>query len=148
MHSRALHDVPSSLNIVIEAEMSAQAVKVILESGDFRKTADIASDTLGSSNPRLQFNRWKKAGLVFVIRHRGSDLYPIYALDLEGSVRPLPIMGQILRIFAGKDAWQKAFWFASVNSYLGNKTPKELLRSRPEEVLRAAQIEAAGVLHG
>jgi len=57
-------------------------------------------------------------------------------------------MEKILRAFADKDDWQKAFWFGSVNSYLNNKMPKVLLRSKPQEVLRAAEIEAAGVQHG
>ena len=43
---------------------------------------------------------------------------------------------------------KKAFWFSNVNTYLKNETPKELLKSKPQEVLRAAEIEAAGVQHG
>jgi hypothetical protein len=35
-----------------------------------------------------------------------------------------------------------------MNSYLHNKMPKDLLKSNPQEVLRAAEIEAAGVQHG
>jgi hypothetical protein len=57
-------------------------------------------------------------------------------------------MGELLSVLADKDDWQKAFWFGSVNSYLQNKMPKDLLKSKPQEVLRAAEIEAAGVQHG
>jgi hypothetical protein len=57
-------------------------------------------------------------------------------------------MERLLHVFADKDDWQKAFWFGSLNSYLQNKMPKDLLRSKPQEVLRAAEIEAAGVQHG
>jgi hypothetical protein len=46
------------------------------------------------------------------------------------------------QVLADKDDWQKAFWFGSVNTYLSNKMPKELLKSKPQEVLRAAEIEA------
>jgi hypothetical protein len=43
------------------------------------------------------------------------------------------------------EAHSPGFWFGSVNSYLHNKMPKDLLKSKPQEVLRTAQIEAAGV---
>jgi hypothetical protein len=142
-------DVPLSPNKLIEAGMFAQAIKGILESRDFAKAADIAEAAhFSKSNPSSQPNRWKKAGLIFAVPYKGTDLYPIYALDFKDGARPLPIMEKILHVLAAKDDWQKAFWFGSVNSYLHNKMPKDLLRSKPQEVLRAAEIEAAGVQHG
>jgi len=142
-------DVPLSPNKLIEAGMFAQAIKGILESKDFAKAADIAEIAhFSKSNPSSQPNRWKKAGLIFAVPYKGTDLYPIYALEFRDGARPLPIMEKILHVFADKDDWQKAFWFGSLNSYLQNKMPKDLLRSKPQEVFRAAEIEAAGVQHG
>ncbi len=142
-------DIPLSPNKLIEAGMFAEAIKGILESKDFAKAADIAEAAhFSKSNPSSQPNRWKKAGLIFAVPYKGTDLYPIYALEFKDGARPLPIMERILHIFGDKDDWQKAFWFGSVNSYLHNKMPKDLLRSKPQEVLRAAEIEAAGVQHG
>ena len=142
-------DVTLSPNKLIEAGMFAQAIKGILESKDFAKAADIAEVAhFSKSNPSSQPNRWKRAGLIFAVPYKGNDLYPIYALEFKDGARPLPIMEKILQLFADKDDWQKAFWFGSVNSYLHNKMPKDLLRSKPEEVLRAAEIEAAGIQHG
>ena len=57
-------------------------------------------------------------------------------------------MKKVLRVLSNKDDWQKAFWFGSVNSFLRNKMPKDLLNSNPEKVLQAAEIEASGVQHG
>jgi hypothetical protein len=142
-------DVPLSPNKLIEAGMLAQAIKGILESKDFAKAVDIAeAGHFSKSNPSSQPNRWKKAGLIFAVSYKGTDLYPIYALEFKDGVRPLPVIEKILHVFADKDDWQKAFWFGSVNSYLHNKMPKDLLRSKPQEVLHAAEIEAAGVQHG
>ena len=142
-------DVSLSPNKLIEAGMFANAIKGILESNDFAKAADIAEAAhFSKSNPSSQPNRWKKAGLIFAVPYKGTDLYPIYALEFKDGARPLPIMENILHVFADKDDWQKAFWFGSVNSFLHNKMPKDLLRSKPHEVLRAAEIEAAGVQHG
>ena len=142
-------DVPLTSNRVIEAKMFAQAMKGILESDDFAKAADIAEVAdFSKSNPSSQPNRWKKAGLIFAVPYKGVDLYPLYALELKEGAKPLPIMEEVLSILRDKDDWQKAFWFGSVNTYLKNKMPKELLKSKPQEVLRAAEIEAAGAQHG
>ncbi len=142
-------DVPLTSNKVIEAKMLAQAMKGILESDDFARAADIAEVAQFSmSNPSSQPNRWKKAGLIFAVPFKGVDLYPLYALDLKEGAKPLPIMEKILRVLADKNDWQKAFWFGSVNTYLRNKMPKQLLKSKPQEVLRAAEIETSGVQHG
>lgn len=142
-------DVPLTSNKVIEAKMFAQAMKVILESGDFAKAADIAEVAhFSMSNPSSQPNRWKKAGLIFAVPYKGVDLYPLYALELKKGAKPLPVMEKVLQVLANKDDWQKAFWFGSVNTYLRNRMPKDLLKSKPREVLRAAEIEASGVQHG
>jgi hypothetical protein len=142
-------NVPLTSNRLIEAKMFAQAMKEILESDDFARAADIAEIAHFSiSNPSSQPNRWKKAGLIFAVPYKGVDLYPLYALKLKDGAKPLPIMEKILRVFVDKGDWEKAFWFGSSNTYLGNKMPKELLTSRPQEVLWAAEIEASGVQHG
>ena len=142
-------DVPLTSNRLIEAKMFAQAMKGILESDDFARASDIAEvGHFSKTNPSSQPNRWKKAGLIFAVPYKGADLYPLYALDLTEGAKPLPVMEDVLNILREKDDWQKAFWFASVNTYLKNKMPKDLLKSKPQEVLRAAEIEAAGVQHG
>ena len=142
-------DIPLTSNRVIEAKMVAQAMKGILQSGDFAKAADIAEvANFSIRNPSSQPNRWKKTGLIFAVPYKGVDLYPLYALELKEGAKPLPIMKKVMHVLADKDDWQKAFWFGSVNTYLKNKMPKDLLKSKPQEVLRAAEIEASGVQHG
>ncbi len=142
-------ELPLSSNKIIEARMFAQAMKGILESDDFVRTADIAEvGHFSKTNPSSQPNRWKKSGLIFAVPYKGADLYPLYALELKEGAKPLPIMEKLLKVLAEKNDWQKAFWFGSMNSYLKNKMPKDLLKSKPQEVLRAAEIEAGGVQHG
>jgi len=142
-------DVELSRNKVVEAEMLAEARRIVLESKDFVKASAIAeAANYSGKNPSSQPNRWKRNGQIFAIHYKGADLYPTYALDHSEGVRPLPIVGEILKHLADKDDWQKAFWFEGLNSYLKDRKPKRLLRSHPMEVLRAAEIEAAGVQHG
>jgi hypothetical protein len=142
-------DVELSRNKVIEAEMLADARRIVLESKDYVKAAAIAgSASYSSKNPSSQPNRWKRNGQIFAIHYKGVDLYPAYALDHSEGVRPLPIMSEILKHLADKDDWQKAFWFEGLNSYLKNRKPKQLLRTQPAKVLQAAELEAVGVQHG
>ena len=140
-------DLPLTSNRMIEAKMFAQAMKGILESDDFAKATDIAEIAhFSKRNPSSQPNRWKKTGLIFSVPYKGVDLF--YALEPKKGARPLPIMKKVLQVLADKDDWQKALWFGSVNTYLRNKMPKELLKSEPQEVLRSAVIEASSVQHG
>ncbi|MDR6605914.1 hypothetical protein [Pseudomonas synxantha] len=41
-----------------------------------------------------------------------------------------------------------AFWFATPNTFLGGKRPKELLSANPLGVLSVAKEEVSRVVHG
>ena len=132
-----------------EAKMMSAARSTVLESGDFAPASAIAE--LGSfsvKNPSSQPNRWKQGRQIFAITNKGIDLYPLYALSTRDGVRPLPVIGEILRVLEGRNGWEIAFWFAGVNSYLGGHTPKEIVATQPEAVLKAAMTEATGLQHG
>ncbi|GJH22677.1 hypothetical protein CBA19CS22_39065 [Caballeronia novacaledonica] len=58
-------------------------------------------------------------------------------------------MTDVLKVFgSSKDGWALAFWFASVNSYLGGARPLDVLQSHPKRVIEAAEAEVEGVAHG
>ncbi|MBI6549824.1 hypothetical protein [Xenorhabdus lircayensis] len=98
-------------------------------------------------NPSATPNRWKKAKKIFAISVKGKDLYPQYALD-EGGL-PIPIIKSIIEVFDGKKtSWGIAIWFSTSNSWLGKEKPKDVLMSRPNDVLNAARQEAEGPIHG
>lgn len=142
-------DLEFSSNKIVEAGMVAKARTAILNNKDFATASQIAqAANFSKKNPSSQPNRWKRNGQIFAIEYKGADLYPLYALDLENSFKPLPIIADILKLFPDKDGWQVAFWFGSLNSYLDDKMPKDLLLSDPQSVLRAAEDEAAGLQHG
>lgn len=143
-------DVVLSPTKVIEAEMKSAAMTQILMSQDFVTAADIARlGKFSAKNPSSQPNRWKRMGQIFAVHHRGSDYYPLYALDPADGYRPRTIVADVLRLFAdSKDSWGLAFWFGSVNSYLGGRRPQDVLTAAPESLLRAARAEAEGLQHG
>lgn len=143
-------EVPPPQHMLIEARMTAEARKEVLESGDWLTAAQIA-DVAGfsASNPSAQPSKWKKDGQIFAIRHRGVDYFPSYALDRATGYRPVKDLAKVLTVFNGrKDDWALAYWFASINSFLGGKRPQDLLSTRPDRVVAAAEDELAGVAHG
>jgi len=143
-------EVPPPQHMLIEARMTAEARKEVLESGDWLTAAQIAEVAgFSASNPSAQPNKWKKDGLIFAIRHRGVDYFPSYALDPVTGYRPFKELAKVLAVFNGrKDGWGLAYWFASINGFLGGKRPQDLLSTRPDRVVAAAEDEVAGVAHG
>ena len=134
----------------LEARMVAEARKAVLESGDWLTAAEVANVAgFSANNPSAQPNKWKKEGQVFAVRHRGVDYFPGYALDPSTDFRPVKALAKVLDVFRGKkDDWGLAYWFASVNSFLGGERPQDLLIGEPDRVVAAAEDEVAGVLHG
>lgn len=72
----------------IEARMTAEACKAVLEGGDWLTAVQIAEMAgFSASNPSAQPNKWKKDGQIFAVRHRGVDYFPGYALDPSTAYR-------------------------------------------------------------
>ena len=140
-------DVPLPRHKLMEARMTAEARKGMLESGEWMTAAEIAG--FSASNPSAQPNKWKSDRQIFAVRHHGVDYFPGYAFDASTDCRPAKGLARVLEVFRGKkDDWGLAYWFASVNSFLGGKRPQDLLISNPDRVVAAAEDEVAGVLHG
>ncbi len=76
------------------------------------------------------------------------DYFPAYGLDPENDYRPVKAMAEVLEVFGEtKGSWGLAFWFSSVNSFLGGKRPQDVLSIDPKRVVEAAKDEVQGVLH-
>ncbi|BCQ34013.1 MULTISPECIES: DUF2384 domain-containing protein [Erwinia] len=92
-------------------------------------------------------NAWKRRGKTFAINVEGQDRYPDYAFD--EAWQPLPVIKQVLDIFDGtRTPWSLAAWFATGNSWLGGRRPKDLLTSDPQAVTDAALQAKSGAQHG
>lgn len=140
--------VPSTL--LREARMLAQAKTEILQSNDWVTANEISNlAQFSSRNPSSQPNKWKQAGKIFALRHEGVDYFPIFGLDPAQGFRPFPALESVISTLdTMKDGWAMAFWFASPNTFLGGKRPKEVFSANPSGVLSAAQEEVSGVVHG
>lgn len=124
--------------------------KTILDDSEWLPAQEVSRRSGGSitvRNPSGLPNRWKRARKIFAITSEGRDLYPAYALDIGG--QPLPLMKKIIDVFGEtKTPWSLAVWFGTLNSWLGNKKPKDLLISEPNKVLEAARRAKEGPVHG
>ncbi|ENL6919630.1 tyrosine-type recombinase/integrase [Enterobacter hormaechei] len=93
-----------------------------------------------SADPDTGPKGWKAAGKIFSLKVDGEDLYPDYVLDEK--MRPLKVVRLILSLFKErKTPWGLAIWFGSANRRLRGAKPKDLLISKSELVLMAAEEE-------
>jgi hypothetical protein len=133
-----------------QARMMVDAKSAILNSGDLLPAGEIAKLAgYSANNPSAQPNKWKRDGAIFAIHHKGTDYFPIYALNPDENYRPYKAVADILRAFGDtKDSWGLAFWFAGLNSFLDDQRPQDLLAADSERVIAAAKDEVEGVQHG
>ncbi len=138
-----------SPTLLIETEMLFRAKVAVLEGADWLTAAQVASIAgFSEKNPSAKFHKWKRNGAIFAIRRKGIDYFPVYVLDPEQEYRPYRALKKVIEQFNGeKEGWDLAFWFQSVNSFLGGKRPMDLLAKNPDDVIAAAADEAMGVQH-
>src|SRR5574337_100467 len=98
---------------------------------------------LKTKNPYATAARWKKAGDIFSVHHRGKEYFPAFQF-VEG--RPHPTVKRALAALPPRlSAWQRAFWFVSTNGWLGDKAPADLL-DYPQAAIAAAEREGEEVV--
>ena len=136
--------------VLAQARMTVDAKSTILNSGDLVPAGEIAKLAgYSANNPSAQPNRWKREGAIFAIHYKGTDYFPLYALDPDENYRPYKALAEVLRIFGEtKDSWGLAFWFSGLNSFLDDERPQDLLATHPEQVIAAAKDDVEGVQHG
>lgn len=99
------------------------------------------------ADPSGLMNKWKEAGKIFALSVNGQDLFPAYALGVDG--KPLPQMKEVLAILSvSRKSLAIASWFASANSWLACKAPMDEIAEHPLEVLKAACREVFPIEHG
>ncbi len=133
----------------IEAEMLASARRAVFEDADWLTAAQVAA--IAGEGEEIWSARLQQAavdGAIFFIHQNGNDYFPRYTLDPEQSFRPYRAIRTVTEHFkSAKDGWSLAFWFQSVNSFLGGKRPMDLLAEKPDEVIAAAADESMGITH-
>lgn len=143
-------NVPLPERMFAEARMMGQARSAVFESCEWLTAAQVAElSGFSTTNPSAQPNKWKKSGQIFAVNHKGVDYFPGFALNPDENYRPYKALGDVIKVLGEKkSAWGLAYWFASVNSFLGGIAPHTLLAKEPERVLAAAHDEVMELTHG
>ncbi|WP_249976766.1 hypothetical protein [Vreelandella olivaria] len=137
-------------NNLREAEMETRARRAVMESGDWLTVDEILQlPGVSSRSDSAQPAQWKQQGDIFTINDHGTDYYPAFGLEKDAGYRPYSVMSKIIDIFKDKkDGWGMAYWFQSVNSYLGGLKPQDLIATDPDLVIDAALDEGQEIMHG
>lgn len=91
---------------------------------------------------RGDYEKLKQERKIFTVTYRNATYVPNFQFDDRG--RPCPAVARVIQIL-GKDTsdWGLALWFTAANGWLDGKRPVDLLQNEPEEVVQAAEHEAA-----
>jgi len=138
-------------SVLRDAVMISKARAEVLEGSEWLSAAQLATLAgMSPVNPNAQPSRWKRDGRIFSIKPLGSvELFPAYGLDPSKGFRPRKDLAEIITILSDrKDGWGLAYWFSSLNSFLGGRRPQDVLATAPREVVAAAADEAEDIVHG
>lgn len=134
----------------VEARMMLAAKQAVLTSTSWltiESLQKIQRPTLGVTLESPE--EWIQQGRIFSIDNCGKYFFPFYALDSDHNFHPYKDLAEILSVFKGhRSSWGVAFWFSSINGFLGGLRPQDLLISQPQFVLAAAHNEIQGITHG
>jgi hypothetical protein len=92
--------------------------------------------------PGEDYERLKQERRIFAVTHQDVTYVPSFQFDDMG--RPYPAVARVIQLL-GEDTsdWGLALWFTAPNGWLDDKRPVDFLKDEPEEVVQAAQHEAA-----
>jgi hypothetical protein len=143
MSQGSIYKTPESSLALRERVALAQAQINLLNNGDWISDRELGTlAELPSETVHLQVEKWKSSGLIFYLRHLGTDYFPRYVLDAKNSYRPLtgvaPVITALIPI---EDNWRLAFWFDTPCSALGGQRPKDRIQIAPQDVLKAAKAK-------
>lgn len=96
----------------------------------------------GSLDEPVDCERLRRERKIFALSHQNATYIPSFQFDERG--HPHPAIAKVIQIL-GKDTsdWGLALWFTAANGWLDDKRPVDLLKDKPEEVIQAAEQEAA-----
>jgi len=87
----------------------------------------------GAKNKSAAANRWTKDGKIFSVLYGGKQYYPQFQFR-HGE--PRPAVARILRALGDEaTGWDRAFFFATPNSYLDDARPMDRLNDKSTEEL-------------
>jgi hypothetical protein len=91
----------------------------------------------GAKNTSATASRWKEQGRIFAVKFKGRQLYPAFQFE-HGE--PKPVMQKILaELPSDTTGWERAYFFATPNGYLGQNRPLDLLDKDSDKIVNLAR---------
>lgn len=97
-------------------------------------------------DPKQYAFQLRQAGQILGVRHQHRRLHPDCQFDtVDGCLKPLEIMAPLLE-FLPKDesGWTQAFWLFQPSGRIQGARPADVLATRRDDVLRAAENDFHG----
>lgn len=88
----------------------------------------------------------RQGGQILGVRHARKRLHPACQFqEVNGRLEPLPVMKRLLELLPKDDTgWDQAFWLFQPTGRLGGERPADVLATRPDDVLSAAEKDFHG----
>lgn len=132
-----MHEVDAASLEKKRLRLEAKAMRDIRNRTEWVTAKQISSRAALSPIDRIEVaERWREQGRLFALHIDGQDYFPMYALGTD--FHPLPVIEEVLAVFAGTKAELVAAWFSSTSSFLDGMRPLELVAANPERVVAAA----------
>lgn len=131
----------SSLNRQLSKPMDREAVAA-RQAKRLERARKAFLKEFGSLDEPADYERLRRERKIFALSHQNATYIPSFQFDERG--HPHPAIAKVIQIL-GKDTsdWGLALWFTAANGCLDDKRPVDLLKDKPEEVIQAAEQEAA-----
>ncbi|MDX1742582.1 MAG: hypothetical protein R3186_03160 [Ruegeria sp.] len=89
---------------------------------------------------------WKRTGKIFSVPYDGTDAYPSFQFNEDGT--PLPLMEEVLKALPVEmTQWQRAFWMTSPAPELDGRLPVQCIRSGDRRVIEVAGRAGTSLLN-
>jgi hypothetical protein len=134
---------------IVLAEREADARVEVLSSAHWLRISALPLPAVRrETDLARQLRQWEAEGRIFGFSNDGVKYFPGYGMRVRSRngkrrVAPVAALKKVIRIFKNKrEGLDLAIWFANVNPHLGDRSPRQLLCSKSEEVVAAALHDA------
>jgi hypothetical protein len=108
--------------------------------------AQQARGAVVESNKDQYAYQLRQSGQILGVRHARKRLHPACQFhEVNGRLEPLPVMKRLLELLPKDDTgWDQAFWLFQPTGRLDGQRPADVLATRPDDVLTAAEKDFHG----
>lgn len=144
-----LHDAGERSDDASAFQQAVQRRDDLIAHEKWLSSEQIAQQARGAvveSNKDQYAYQLRRSGQVLGVRHARKRLHPACQFEeVNGRLQPLPVMKRLLERLPKDDTgWDQAFWLFQPTGRLDGQRPADVLATRPDDVLTAAEKDFHG----